>query len=124
MLPISNTLKNAREATLKDWKYESEGTCQTMSRKLQDVSDGKTSYSWQLNTAEAIILGLNCVIFAGTSAGKTIPFVLPLFVHDSQDKLVIIISPLNALETEQVKFSFTALSSIFTNSILKAERFN
>ena len=71
-----------------------------------------------------MILGLDCVVFAGTGARKTIPFVLPLFVHDSQDKLVIIISSLNALETEQVKFSFTALSSVFTNSILKAERFN
>ena len=124
MLPISNTLKNACEAALKDWKYNSEGTCQTMSQKLQDIFDRKTLYSWQLNAAEAIILGLDCVVFAGTGAGKTIPFMLPLFVHNSWDKLVIIISPLNALETEQVKFSFTALSSVFTNSILKAERFN
>ena len=124
MLPISDTLKNACEAVLKDWEYDSEGTHQTMSRKLQDVFDRKTPYSWQLDTAKAIILGLDCVVFARTGARKTIPFMLPLFVHDSWDKLVIIISSLNALETEQVKFSFTALSSVFTNSILKAERFN
>ena len=67
-----------------------------MSQKVQDVFNGKTPYSWQLDTAEAIILGLDCVVFAGTGARKTIPFMLPLFVHDSQDKLVIIISSLNA----------------------------
>ena len=53
----------------------------TMSQKLQDIFDGKTPYSWQLDAAEAIILGLGCVVFAGTGAGKTIPFMLPVTVR-------------------------------------------
>jgi ATP-dependent helicase YprA (DUF1998 family) len=76
-----------------------------MSRKLQDVFNGRIPYEWQLDAAEALILGLDCVVVAGTGAGKTIPFVLPLFVQDSRDKLVLIISPLNALETDQARVS-------------------
>jgi ATP-dependent helicase YprA (DUF1998 family) len=101
----SETLKNARDAALKDRNYDSEGTRQTMSRKLQDVFNGRIPYEWQLDAAEALILGLDCVVVAGTGAGKTIPFVLPLFVQDSWDKLVLIISPLNTLETDQARVS-------------------
>jgi ATP-dependent helicase YprA (DUF1998 family) len=101
----SETLKNARDAALKDRNYDSEGTRQTMSRKLQDIFNGRIPYEWQLDAAEALILGLDCVVVAGTGAGKTIPFVLPLFVQDSRDKLVLIISLLNALETDQARVS-------------------
>ena len=121
MLSISQTsakLKNAREAALKDRNYDSEETRQTMSQKLMDVFNGRSPYDWQLDAAESLILGLDCVVVAGTGAGKTIPFMLPLFVHDSWDKLVLIISPLNALEMDQVCFSLTvpAPCSIFTES--------
>ena len=63
-----------------------------MSQRLQDAFDGKSPYAWQLDAAEALILGLDCIVIAGTGAGKTIPFVLPLFSPDFQDKMVIIIS--------------------------------
>ena len=73
-----------------------------MSQRLQDTFNRKSPYAWQLNAAEALILGLDCIVIAGTGVEKTIPFVLPLFLPDSQDKMVIIILPLNALETEHV----------------------
>ena len=90
----SVTLKTARDGALKDQNYDSERTRQAMSQKLQDVFEGRIPYDWQLDAAEAIILGLDCIVVAGTGAGKTIPFVLPLFVQDHRDKLVLIISPL------------------------------
>jgi bloom syndrome protein len=49
---------------------------------------------------EAILLGLDTVIIAGTRAGKTIPFMLPLLLH--KDKLMIVISPLKVLQQDQV----------------------
>ena len=52
----SGALKDAREAALKDRHYDSEGTRQTMSQKLQDVFDGRVPYDWQLDAAEALIL--------------------------------------------------------------------
>ena len=113
------TLKNACEAALKNRNYDLEETHQTMSQKLQDIFNERTPYDWQLDVAKSLILSLDCVVVAGTGAGKTIPFVLPLFVHNSQDKLILIISLLNALEMEQVRFSLTilALYSVFTDSL-------
>jgi hypothetical protein len=35
-----------------------------MSQKLQDVFDGRVPYDWQLDAAEALILGLDCVVIA------------------------------------------------------------
>ena len=80
-----------------------------MSQRLCEVFDRRRPYDWQLDAAEALLLDLDCVIVAGTGAGKTIPFALPLFVQESQNKLVLILSPLNALETDQVKFSLVLL---------------
>ena len=58
------------------------------------------AYPWQVDVAEALLLGLACTVVAGMGAGKTMLFVMPLFV-DSQ-KIVVVISPLNALEEDQV----------------------
>ena len=69
----SETLKNARDAALKDRNYDSEGTRQMMSRKLQDVFNGRIPYEWQLDAAEALILGLDCVVVTGTGAGGPPP---------------------------------------------------
>jgi hypothetical protein len=44
----------------------------------------------QLDAAEAIILGLDCVVMAGTGAERTIPFTLLLFSHNSRDEIILI----------------------------------
>ncbi|KAJ6479075.1 P-loop containing nucleoside triphosphate hydrolase protein [Mycena sanguinolenta] len=62
---------------------------------------GKVAHPWQIDIGEALGLGLDCSLLAGTGSGKTMPFVMPLFSHP--DKIVIIISPLNALEEDQAK---------------------
>ncbi|KIK73159.1 hypothetical protein PAXRUDRAFT_45667, partial [Paxillus rubicundulus Ve08.2h10] len=56
-------------------------------------------YPWQLDAAEALILGLNSVVIAGTGARKTMPFIMP-FLRDKK-KCIIIISPLKALQQDQ-----------------------
>jgi ATP-dependent helicase YprA (DUF1998 family) len=72
-----------------------------MTQKLQEVFGGTGPYHWQLDTAEAPILELDYVVVAGTGAGKTIPFAPPLLVQGSPDKLDLVISPMNTLETDQ-----------------------
>jgi ATP-dependent helicase YprA (DUF1998 family) len=72
-------------------------------RLLQDAFGGKPPYPWQLDAAEAIVLGLECVVVAGTGAEKTIPLALPLFVHDSRNKMILVISPLYARQSDQVR---------------------
>ena len=56
---------------------------------------------WQLDVAECLLLGVDCEVIAATGAGKTLPFVLPLLARP--DTIVIILSPLDALELDQVK---------------------
>jgi ATP-dependent helicase YprA (DUF1998 family) len=61
---------------------------------------GTDPYSWQLDVTEAILLGLDSVVIAGTGAGKTMPFMMPLLLD--KKKRVIIISPLKVLQEDQV----------------------
>jgi superfamily II DNA helicase RecQ len=81
-----------------------------MAQKLQEVFGERSPYHWQLDAAEALILGLDCVVVAGTGARTTIPFALPLHVQDSPTKLVLVISPLNTLETDQVRCLLAVLT--------------
>ncbi|KAG9310613.1 P-loop containing nucleoside triphosphate hydrolase protein [Chiua virens] len=68
---------------------------------ISEAQMGRKPYSWQLDCAEAFILGIDCVILAGTGFGKTLPFTIPSFLHP--DKITIVISPLNALEEDQAR---------------------
>jgi bloom syndrome protein len=47
-------------------------------------------------------LGLDLVVIAGTGAGKTMPFMMPLLLDK---KKVIIVSPLKVLQADQVRIS-------------------
>lgn len=60
----------------------------------------RAPYEWQLDVAEAILLGVDTVLIAGTGAGKTMPFMMPLLLK--KNKLEIIISPLKVLQKDQV----------------------
>jgi ATP-dependent helicase YprA (DUF1998 family) len=64
---------------------------------------GKALYEWQLDVAEAFSLGLDVLLLAGTGAGKTSPFMVPLLVDPK--KTLLIVSPLKLLQDDQVSFS-------------------
>ncbi|KLO05452.1 P-loop containing nucleoside triphosphate hydrolase protein, partial [Schizopora paradoxa] len=66
-----------------------------------ESATGMVPYEWQLDVAECLILRVNSIVIAGTSAGKTLPFVMPLFLKETKGKMVIIISPLIALQHDQ-----------------------
>jgi len=65
---------------------------------------GTDPYDWQLDVTEAILLGLDSVVIAGTGAGKTMPFMMPLLLD--KRKKAIIISPLKVLQEDQVSVCF------------------
>lgn len=69
-------------------------------------------HDWQLRISRSTIRKRDVVCIAGTSRGKTLPFVMPCFADP--DAMVIIVSPLNALENDQVRSVcfFISLSSI------------
>ncbi|KAJ3964339.1 P-loop containing nucleoside triphosphate hydrolase protein [Lentinula raphanica] len=94
--------------------YNSKSTCTLLRSEFTRVTGGLSAYTWQIDTAEAILLGLDCSVIAGTGAGKTMPFIIPLFIE--REKRVIIISPLNALEEDQAKrFKDMGLRAVAVN---------
>ena len=82
---------------------------------MTDELNKIVQYPWQVDVAEALLLGVDCTVIAGTGAGKTMPFVMPLFVET--EKIMVIISPLNALEEDQVPPLLTLRNSSLIVSI-------
>ncbi|KAJ7082066.1 P-loop containing nucleoside triphosphate hydrolase protein, partial [Mycena belliarum] len=68
----------------------------------------KAPYDWQLDVSEAYLLGLDAVVIAGTGAGKTMPFMMPLLLH--RDKYSLIISPLKAKRFEAMGLKAAAVN--------------
>lgn len=100
----NNNLERTRADAAKLRGYDSDHTRAEMTRIFSERSSGYVPYPWQLDVSEAFLLGLNCVVIAGTGAGKTTPFLLPLLVE--KNKKIIIISPLKVLQRDQVHFFF------------------
>lgn len=95
-----DNLTEAREKALHDQNYNYISVCADLCRKVREHFGGHTPYNWQLDIAKAIILSLNTIIIAPTGVGKTLPFVIPTLY--SLEKITIIISPLIALQYDQV----------------------
>lgn len=100
--PSVDVLDNARENAFIMDNYSSQATRQAIMKRCEEAFNRNKLYDWQVNVTEALLLGLDCVVIAGTGTGKTMPFGMPLLMDDSGSKIVIIISPLNDLEVEQV----------------------
>lgn len=68
--------------------------------RLFEAKFGAPPHYWQLDVAEAMILGLDSLVIAGTGSGKTIPFILPLMLDTTKKGLVV--SPLKVLQEDQI----------------------
>ena len=93
-------LERARAEAARKNGYNSQTTRTDLQRLFRERF-GKDPYDWQLDVTEAILLGLDSVVIAGTGAGKTMPFMMPLMLNKS--KKVIIVSPLKILQVDQVR---------------------
>ena len=92
--------QEACAAAEKQKKYNSGATRRALAALFTEWF-GSAPYEWQLDVVEALLLGLDSVVIAGTGLGKTILFMLPLL--QLPDKMVLIISPLKVLQTDQVR---------------------
>jgi ATP-dependent helicase YprA (DUF1998 family) len=79
----ANLLNNARKDAFKKKGFLSDATRNKMREELKSRT-GMDAYDWQLDVAEALLLGLDCSVIAGTGAGKTLPFVLPLLAEKKE----------------------------------------
>jgi ATP-dependent helicase YprA (DUF1998 family) len=98
-------LERAWLNTLKDFRYSSIQTCSKMKAKCLRLCRYKP-HEWQLDVAEAMILKLDTVLIAGTSFGKTLPFVLPMMLEPpwGGKRVILIISPLIELINDHVRY--------------------
>ena len=90
------------EARAKREGYDSQAIRHTLSDSVTKLCPTITPYDWQLDLAEALILGLDATVIASTGSGKTLPWALPLLLEQNHDKICLVISPLNELEADHV----------------------
>ena len=79
-------LQSARDTAKQKTKYASEIAREQMSKWVQDRFS-KPLYDWQLDAAEALLLGLDSIIISPTGSGKSLPFIIPLAIHNPSKKL-------------------------------------
>ena len=98
-------LEKARQKAFKKDGYKSESTRLRLTELFRKRFDGGEPRLWQLDVAEAIILGLDSLVqvIAGTGAGKTVSFMMPLMLDPTKKALVI--SPLKILQADQVELT-------------------
>ena len=103
ILCIHELLPNMPSALSQVRKYkEDEVDLSVLSEKAFQIF-GKHPFQWQLEAAKNILCGKDVIIDVGTGCGKTMCFVLPLLLHETD--IGINISPLSALMIEQVSHS-------------------
>ncbi|KAJ6507106.1 hypothetical protein DFH09DRAFT_1289076 [Mycena vulgaris] len=103
--------KQARKKARKKTGYDSEATRRDLAR-LFNESFKKPPYKWQIDVTEAFLLVLEVVLIAGTGAGKTIPFMMPLLLR--REKYSLVISPLKVLQEDQLKDPTTGKRALGT----------
>ena len=82
--------------------YDSQATRRTLSNSVTALCPAIMPYEWQIDLAEALTLGLDATVIAGTGSGKTLPWAMPLLLEENHDKICLVISPLNELEADHV----------------------
>lgn len=113
-------LQNARlAAQRKPAGYDSVQTREDLGR-LFHARFGQQPHDWQVDVTEAMLLGLDCTVIAGTGAGKTMPFMMPLLLDHS--RMIIIISPLKTLQSDQVSNIYIYLPITYSYHV-KVPRF-
>ncbi|KAF8812628.1 P-loop containing nucleoside triphosphate hydrolase protein [Phlegmacium glaucopus] len=107
-------LSNAHQTASRTLGYNSAATQANLIQLFQERFGGDP-YDWQLNVTEAILLGLDTVVIAGTGAGKAMPFIMPLLLD--KKKKAIVISPLKILQADQAeRFQKLKVSAVAVNS--------
>ena len=93
-------LSNART---KRAGYDSQATRRALAESVTARYPAIQPYDWQIDIAEALALGLDATVIAGTGSGKTLPWALPLLLDENRDRICLVISPLNELEADHVR---------------------
>jgi hypothetical protein len=106
LLAHMRTLVDTRSKAAKnpnDYPLYSQAALERMDQEFTRRDNGHILYNWQRDVGEALLLGLDCTVIAGTNAGKTTPTILPLLAAPPGERRVLLmLSPLKLLQVEQV----------------------
>lgn len=97
-----DTLQKARQNAANSRQYDSDATRAELTKLFELACQGKSPFPWQLDITEALLLGLDCLLIAGTGAGKTMPMAMALLLPERKDNFIIVLSPLKDLQRDQV----------------------
>ena len=86
------------DARTKRVVYNSQATRRTLVGSVTARCPAIKPYDWQIDIAEAVALGLDTTVIAGTGSGT-----LPLLLEENRNKICLVISPRNELETDHVR---------------------
>jgi hypothetical protein len=95
-------LRQARTEATNNSGYSSEETRKSTLDEILARSGGKIPYAWQVDISEAVYLGLDDALMAGTGASKTWTFVEILLADKTSKSNIIVVSLLNELQKDQV----------------------
>jgi len=94
-----NALEDARRSKE---NYNSHTTRAALTNAVKVAFNQNTPRDFQLDVAEALILGLDATVIAGTGSGKTLPWAMPLLLDENKERACLVISPLKALQADHV----------------------
>ena len=61
---------------------------------------GKVAFTWQIEIGAAALCGEDVIVDVGTGCGKSLPFSIPLLLHNTD--IALRVTPLTALMIDQV----------------------
>jgi ATP-dependent helicase YprA (DUF1998 family) len=96
------SFKLLSEARTKKAGYDSQATRRKLCDSVTALCPTIKPYGWQIDVSEALALGLDATVIAGTGSGKTLPWAMPLLLEENRDRICLVISPLNELEADHV----------------------
>lgn len=99
--PCYDVLKAAVRKAEKESGYDSTAFRASQFAEVEEMF-GYLPYEYQVDVGEAQELCLDCILRAGTGAGKTLTFIMKLVHRMQENKMVLIMSPLNELQRDQV----------------------
>lgn len=117
--PTPSTMQSRPDDLVEDLIHSNYSDQNYLKARLRESCEKRFSKfkprDWQLDIACDMVQGKSGILLAGTGQGKSLPFILPGLITA---KTALVLSPLNALEEDQVRsfryFLHFGLESILT----------
>lgn len=100
---LSNPFSILEQARRSKEGYDSNPTREALTNAVKAAFNQNVPRSFQLDVAEALMLGLDSTVIAGTGSGKTLPWAMPLLLDENKENACLVISPLKALQADHVR---------------------